>query len=71
MGEIVELDEYRRRRSDQVREKKALAQVLLYRASHILSGLGDSESRVAWIVEDCVQLLGQEEKAALPMDAEF
>lgn len=65
MGSVIELNQYRPKglSSDcgavrDVRDcRKAMAYEMILKASCMLSAIGEKERRIAWILEDCVELL--------------
>lgn len=52
------------RRADKDAHYKQRAQVLLYQAASLLAEVDGAEQRLAWLLEDCADLLVREETAA-------
>ncbi len=46
------------------RVKLSRAKELIFQAAELLEELGEGEARVAWLLEDCVELLGEPEPRA-------
>ncbi len=44
------------------------ARLLIYQASFILSGLGEKEKRVSWLIEDCADLLQENASNSEPVN---
>ncbi len=70
MGSLIYLADYRQARSssspkadhgfDDMRRQTAYA--MINQAASLLSDLGEKERRIAWILEDCIELLEQSSK---------
>lgn len=65
MGSVIELSRYREKavhsetlESPKFKDsRRTLAYEMILKASQMLSDIGEKERRIAWILEDCVELL--------------
>ena len=60
MKNVVSIETFQKKVRDAEEKKRRVAINLLYEASLILSELQETDQRVAWMVEDCADLLSGE-----------
>ncbi|RMG44020.1 MAG: hypothetical protein D6719_02555 [Candidatus Dadabacteria bacterium] len=65
MGKIIDIRNYLKESNPEVIRQRAIARALLTQAAHILEDLGGRDERIAWVLEDCSELLANRKKINL------